>query len=295
MKLAEVIILNLNALRYFLAVCNYGSVSAAAQFLHISQPSVSNVIKDLEREFGVMLFQRRHRGMALTGEGEQLYSMCAKLLEDFDKIERTMHELGNKRKTLRLGVPPMIGAVMLPRILAEFPTQFADIKLDICEGGRYELVNHLHEEKIDVAILPHGTTDDTSLNLVKISTFEIVFCIHKNHPLSSATHISPSDLIQIPLVLFDDDFYQTEIIKRWFADKSVKPDILMQTRQLSTLRTMVESGVAAGFLIKELASESSDIAYISIGKELEIMVSLARKKDSHMSDSMKSFIEYMIK
>ena len=64
---------NLVQLKYFQAVCSYRTVSNAAEYLHISQPSLSCAIKELESEFGVLLFRRHHRGMKLTSEGEVLY------------------------------------------------------------------------------------------------------------------------------------------------------------------------------------------------------------------------------
>ena len=64
--------MNLNQLKYFYAVCEHGSLSDAAEYLYISQPSLSASIKALEKEFGVTLFSRRHQGMELTKEGKEL-------------------------------------------------------------------------------------------------------------------------------------------------------------------------------------------------------------------------------
>ena len=64
--------MNINQLKYFDAVCTFQSVSLAAEYLHISQPSLSSAIKELENEFGILLFKRHHRGMVLTPEGETL-------------------------------------------------------------------------------------------------------------------------------------------------------------------------------------------------------------------------------
>ena len=61
--------MNLMQLKYFNAICTFGTVSGAAEYLHIAQPSLSNAIKELEGEFGVLLFSRRHRGMVLTPAG----------------------------------------------------------------------------------------------------------------------------------------------------------------------------------------------------------------------------------
>ena len=108
--------MNLVQLKYFQAVCKYQSVSAAAEYLYISQPTLSSAIKELEREFGVSLFRRHHRGMVLTPEGTELLKHCERLLSHADQVERIMSDFGKRRNVLRLGVPPMIGSLFLPKI-----------------------------------------------------------------------------------------------------------------------------------------------------------------------------------
>ena len=93
--------MNLTQLKYFKAVCIYKTVSAAAEYLHISQPSLSNAIKEMEKEFGVSLFSRCHRGMVLTAEGKILFKMCDDVLERAEEMEKVMNDLGTERKRLR--------------------------------------------------------------------------------------------------------------------------------------------------------------------------------------------------
>lgn len=99
--------MNLSQLKYFYTVCVHGSLSDAAEYLYISQPSLSAAIKALEKEFGVSLFTRRHQGMELTKEGKILFEMCKDILVRTDQLENIMKDLGNERSRLRLGVPPM--------------------------------------------------------------------------------------------------------------------------------------------------------------------------------------------
>ena len=148
--------MNLVQLKYFHAVCVYQSVSAAAEYLHISQPSLSNAIKDLEDEFGVTLFFRHHRGMSLTEAGEKLFEMCGDLLSRAETAERVMNELGNKRNLLRLGVPPMIGSLVLPGIYNDFAKNNPALSLEISESGSFELSRRLSDGFLDMIFLPHN-------------------------------------------------------------------------------------------------------------------------------------------
>ena len=208
--------MDLLKLKYFNAVCTYRTVSGAAEALHISQPSVSSAIKDLETEFGVLLFMREHKGMMLTREGEILFNMSKNLLLEAEKTERIMYELGKKKSVLRLGIPPMIGSVMFPEIYRSFKENLPEVSLEITEGGRFELLKKLEDDSLDMAFLPHDMVLGTSLSHLKVKDFEIMFCTKKDSPLSKLKSVTAEDLLKTPLVLFSDGYFQTEEIKKWF-------------------------------------------------------------------------------
>ncbi len=287
--------MNLVQLKYFKAVCIYQSVSAAAEYLHISQPSLSNAIKELEDEFGVTLFFRHHRGMSLTKAGEELFEMCGDLLSRAETAERVMNELGNKRNILHLGVPPMIGSLILPGIYNDFAKNNPGLSLEISEGGSSELSRRLSEGFLDMIFLPHNKPVEKNLVSEKLGTLEIACCVSKGHPLQAKEEIEAMELRGIPLVLYKNGFYQTEEIKRWFSASRVDPDILLQTEQLSTIETIISSGVAAGFLFRRLIERNADLHAITLKEPIYAEVSLVRKKDAHSFGYMKTFREYINK
>ena len=287
--------MNLVQLKYFHAVCVYQSVSAAADYLHISQPSLSNAIKDLEDEFGVTLFFRHHRGMSLTEAGEKLFEMCGDLLSRADTAERVMNELGNKRNLLRLGVPPMIGSLVLPGIYNDFAKNNPDLSLEISESGSFELSRRLSDGFLDMIFLPHNKPIEKNLVSEKLGTLEIACCAAKDHPLQKKEEIKASDLRGIPLVLYKNGFYQTEEIKRWFSASGIVPNILLQTEQLSTIETIISSGAAVGFLFRRLIERNTSLHAITLKEAIYAEVSLVRKKDAHSFSYMKAFREYINK
>ena len=79
--------MNLTKLKYFHAICTFHSFSEAAEYLHISQPSLSNAIKELENEYGVSLFSRHYRGVSLTSEGQVLYNLSKDVLNRTEQAE----------------------------------------------------------------------------------------------------------------------------------------------------------------------------------------------------------------
>ncbi len=285
--------MNLNQLKYFYTVCIYGSLSDASEYLYISQPSLSSAIKGLETEFGITLFNRRHQGMELTKEGKVLFERCSDILNRTDQLENIMKDLGNERSRLRLGVPPMIGSLILPYIYRDFCNFNPDITLEIFEGGRNELLDKLSDNYLDMIFLIHNNFLNTKFMSTKVSRLEIVCCASKNNIIAKHKSVTPQLLKNTPLVLFENSFFQTEEIKKWFACEGINPNIILQTKQLSTMLSMISSNVAAGFTFRQLTETNKSFIAIPTEKSMYVDASLVWKKNSYHFGCMEKFKKYV--
>ncbi len=285
--------MNLIQLKYFVSVCETGTVSAAAENLYIAQPSLSNAIKEMEQEFGVKLFARQHRGMVITPEGERLYKMAKELLSRAQQTENIMKDMGKQRKILRLGVPPMIGSVVLPKIYRDFMSDNPDIHIEITEGGQQELLSRLSEGFLDMAFIPQENFEEKGFAGINIVKTEIVCCVSRENALADKESITAKELSKTPIVIFKDSFYHTEEVRKWFSDSKVKPNIILQTAQLSTIQSLVSNNIAAGFMFRPLIDEKKGFRAISASPVMDIDISLVWKKDSYFFSSMKKFLEYV--
>lgn len=286
--------MNLNQLKYFYATCIYGSLSEAAEYLYLSQPSLSASIKALEKEFGISLFNRRYKGMELTAEGKQLFEMCKDILHRTEQLENIMKDLGNERKKLRLGVPPMIGSIILPYIYRDFCQYHPDITLEIVEDGRDGLLDKLSENYLDMIFLLNNNALDAKFSSTKVARLEIVCCASKDNAITEHKSITPHLLKNTPLVLFKNSFFQTEEIKKWFGYEKVTPNIILQTKQLSTMLTMISSNVAVGFTFRELTKTNKAFIAIPTKNPMYADVCLVWKKDSYYLNCMEKFKKYVI-
>lgn len=285
--------MTITELRYFEAVCIYKSISRAAEFLHISQPSLSAAIKGLEDEFRVTLFQRRHRGVVPTAEGEALYKSCRELLSSFDDACSMMRELGGGRQTIRIGVPPMIGSLILPRLCGELIAERPDLTLSVTEGGSRELERRLAEGQLDMVFLTHTEELPEWTDSISVADMEVVLCVAEGDALSELGAVSPLDLAESALVLFSSAFYQTELIKKQFSDAGIKPKIILETEQLSTAMSLIESGSAAGFMFKELVGGRRGITTIPLKEKILVKISLARRNDAYLTDAMRALSAFI--
>ena len=280
-------------LKYFLAICEFGTISAAADYLHVAQPSLSLAIKELEREFGTRLFHRTHRGMFLTSEGELLLNMGRDIMDRTEATEKIMKEVGSNKKTLKLGVPPMIASLILPILYRDFLLQNPDINLDITECGKEEMVKKLLENDLDIALISHNKFPNADLNFLHIDTLEIVCSSSLCNPISQKSILSPKDLADVPLVMYKDGFFQSGEIKDWFSNQLIEPNILMKTNQLSTLTKLISSDTAVGFLFQKLAQTESNITAIPLHPPITAQISLVWKKQNFHFEAFQRFKSFL--
>lgn len=285
--------MNLNHLKYFYKVCLCGSLTEAAEHLYISQPSVSSAIKSLENEFGISLFKRTHSGMQLTPEGKVLFEACKELLSHAAQVENIMKDLGDKRKKLRLGIPPMIGSLLLPKIYRDFCCLYPDINLEITEDGRSELLYMLSENLLDIVFSLQNNTIDKNFSSYIIGNMEIVCCASKEHPVSKLKCVTPKILKNTPLVLFENSFFQTEKIKKWFSLENIQPNIIMQTKQLSTMLSMISQNVAVGFTFREIAQTNKNFVALPCQNPMSADICIVTNKNSYNFKSMEKFKSYI--
>lgn len=284
--------MKLTQLRYFQTACRCGSVTAAAELLHISQPTVSTAIRELEHEFGITLLDRKNRGFALTKAGQQLLEQANTLLKHADNLSAHMEQLGRASRPLRLGIPPMIGALLLPRLFREFFSVHTKMEVAITEGGRSELLHLLEENQLDLVFLPHDRPVDNVYHSAAVTQLETVFVVNPSHSLACRTQITIEELSREPLVLFKNSFFQTETILRRFQAQGITPRVLLYTDQLSTVRRLISSHIATGFLFRDLVSSQDQMISISLSPAIVSSVSLVWKPGDVFPD-MAKLIEYV--
>ena len=287
--------MNLVQLKYFHTVCQFQTVSEASEYLYISQPSLSASIKELEKEFGVLLFRRHHRGMVLTEEGEVLYNLSKDILEKCEQVENVMKDLGSKRKKLRIGIPPMIGSLIIPNVFRDFVLNNPDIEIKPFEYGRQELVKKLEEGLLDMVILPHVKPLQSRFSFMEIAKLEIACCTAKQNQEYKDKVVSPNDLKNKSIVLFENSFFQTEEVKKWFAKDGVEPNVILQTEQLSTMLSMIANDISLGFMFRKTIEKDDRLIPLLLKAPIYVKVSLVFKKDAYELNSMKKFKEYLEK
>lgn len=285
--------MTINQLIYFQAVCKYDGISRAAEALNISQPSISNAIRELEKEFDLVLFTRQYRKLLLTEEGAKLLSLTEDLLSRVDTINRVMLGLKNKRTVLRLGVPPMVGTSILPKLYSDFFETRPQLDVQITEDGGKRLAQLLSDGEIDMAFLPHSEPLGNEFLSIQLMQLQHLCCVSSKHPLAGRSSVSPRDLANETIVLFKNSFFQTERLLELFRSHGVTPNVALYTVQQSTLQNMIERNVAIGFMFDLLAAATPGIVGIPLEPAMYTKISLVWKRSSYLSADMDALIAYI--
>ena len=284
--------MTLSQMQYFQMVCLYQSVSRAAEELHVSQPSISNSIKDLEEEFGVLLFHRIKKRMVLTKEGEYFLGRVQAILSDTRELSQHMGAFGSERNTIRLGVPPMIGTILFPSMFRDFKPLYPEMQLDILEYGSRETIRLAEEDALDMAIVILNGLSTKEFNVLPILDTQIVCCLSTKHPLAKHKAIDFQQLAGEPLILLKEDSYQNFIIRQSFERHGLIPNVLLYSGQLLTIEKFITRNLACSFLFQNMVAETPGIAGIPLREPIPVRIGLIWKKDKQMYSNVSKFIDF---
>lgn len=280
-------------MRYFQTVCRYGSITKAAEELFVSQPTISFCIKELEAEFGVRLFHRRHNRLQLTVEGAFFLDKVNYILQSVDTLSTQMKDMGSNRNHVKLAMPAMLSTFLFPQIFNAYSQVYPQVELEMLETGSLQARKLVDANSVDIGITILDDAVQDSYNVLPLVTTELVFCVSKGHPLSERKQISFKELCDEHIILFKADSYQNIIIKRAFADVGVEPKILLYSSQLYTIKKFLSYGNAGAFLYRQVAESDSELVCIPLEQPIMQDVVLIWTKSGSLYSDCEKFIQFV--
>ena len=283
--------MDIKALRYFLAVAREENMSRAAEQIHVSQPTLSKQLKQLEDELGKQLFIRHAFNIELTDEGqllrkraEDLVTMADKILDEFS----TMDDFTGG--DLYFGLAESYQIRLLAREISLFRNRYPNLHYHITSGGSEQVLERLDKGILDFAVLVE-TPDYRKYNVLEFpETDRWVAVMHKDHPLAAKKAITVDDLIGVPLFCSEQSWNAD--IPRWAGDK-MKDLQLEGSFQLSYNGAIFASeglGILLSFDKLINTGSDSDLVGIPLVPALENKMYLVWKKYQVFSPIAEKFI-----
>ena len=282
--------MTLNQILQFFTVCQYCNFTKAAEALHLSQPGVSKSIRELEAECGTALFERHYNNISMTRSGEVLYEKAQRFMEHYRDFEAEAHALSALQSTLHIGVVPMCGNTVFPKLHAAFLKAYPESRIATVEDTASMLYDMLDQHELDFILCVTNHLPDAHYHYHVVKKSRLKLFVAASSPLADRTSIELADLRDVPLVLFPDHFGQTRYIRRLFQAQNIYPAILHQTNQVFTILEYIRSGAAAGFLSEEFAAEEPDLIPLTVTDIPPATINLVWNRDLDLYPSMQHFL-----
>lgn len=180
-------------LKIFKTVADLGGMSKAAKELHITQPSISQAIAELEKYYGVKLFERLSQKIYLTKEGELMLSFSRHILDSFEQMEAAMNQAAEK-SSLRIGCSVSVGTCLIEEILDEAKERIPQCQISVIVANSSEIEQLILTNEVDVGIV-EGMLKNKDLVITPVCEDELVLVCNMNHPLAKETMVT-LDMLQ---------------------------------------------------------------------------------------------------
>ncbi|NKB68863.1 MAG: LysR family transcriptional regulator [Candidatus Latescibacteria bacterium] len=240
--------MNLQHLRYFLAVAQSGGFTQAARQLHVTQPTVSNGIAELERTLGVKLFNRGSRRVDLTMEGRALVNYAVQVQDLLEEAQdRLQQRDGLPGAGFQFGAIDAAVIYLLPDILKEYMDTYPEMELSVQVAPSRYLVEDLLTNRSEFAVISlpfsHAKIDTTT-----IYQDAMPLVVSADHSFVPRASVALEEVVQEPLILFHADSVSRTIVDERLAEAGLAPTVVMEMRSPEAMRRLVEAGVGVSFL-----------------------------------------------
>lgn len=287
--------MELRQLQYFFEVAKQKSISKAAVILHISQPALSKMLKNMEEELGMTLLIRTNKTSELTDAGMVVYAYAKKINNDLKDMTTILNDLTElKQGEIHFGLPPIIGSLFFPDLLAKFHKLYPNIKITITEYGGAKVVKSVQEGELDLAVtvLP---VDEDLFDSYPIVKEDMKVIVHRDHRLANREIVDLSELREEEFIFYHEDFALHDLMWEKFLQAGYEPNILFKSSQWDLMSEMVVANLGITILPKSICERvKSDLVHIlDLTPTIPWNLAVIQKKDKYLSFAGRTFIQFI--
>ena len=285
--------MELRTLRYFLAAAQEGNMTHAADILHVTQPTLSRQMMDLEKELGTTLMLRGKQGLTLTDEGIFFRQRAEEIVELADRLEQAFAERNADISGLiAIGASEAIGSRLFAKLIKQFSEKYPLVQFSLYNETADNIKDRLEKGLVDVGLLlePVDTAKYDFIRLSQKETWGIL--MRDDHPLADREFITPEEIEAYSLILPLRERARAEILN-WLKREEKDLHIPLSYTLLSNAALLVEAGLGCAFCLDgALAIHSSPrLRFIPVSPEHTTRSVLIWKKNHLFSPATSLFIQ----
>lgn len=283
-------------LRIFACVCSEGSMSGAAKKLFMAQPSVSQAIMEMEKHYGVVLFERLGRRLYITAAGKKLLDYAHHIINLQEEVEREMRDLSSKGG-VRIGASMTVGSCILVDLVKRFKQASPGSNVESVVDNTSVIEEMLLLDQIDIGVV-EGAVHSADLTVKPFMDDELVLICSSGHPWAAKGAVSPGELEKAEFIVREQGSGTREMFESVMAAKGVKWRRTGVYNNAETIKKAVEAGLGVSVISKmavEAELESGELAAVQIrGMRFKRSFSIVHHKNKYISEVMKIFMDSCI-
>lgn len=279
-------------LQYFLALTKYENISSAAESLHLTQPTLSRQLKDMEDELGRKLFIRGNRKITLTDEGMILKKRAEEIVELYKKTQDEIAKANeNIKGEIYIGAAETEGVRFLAKTIAKIQKNFPLIHTHLISGDRATVIEQLDRGLIDFGLV-FGNIDKKKYDFIKIPYNDVFgVLMRRDSELASKDYILKEDLINKPLIISRQSVQEATVNILLDCDID-KLNIVATYNLLFNGSILVEEGIGYALCLDKIINicENSNLCFKRISNQADISLHLIWKKNQTFTKSSEKFL-----
>jgi LysR family cyn operon transcriptional activator len=279
----------LRHVRYLKAVVDHGSFTRAAQALHVSQPALSQQIKELEEHVGAQLLDRSGRKICPTDLGVVYLQHVDRALDELEQATRAVRDVEDlSTGAVRLGVTPSVAAYLIGPLLQRFRANYPDITLTVRVSSQESIEPALRDDDLDLGI-GFGDLPAQDIEATPLHEERPMLITGKGRISARKAAVTAKELAQIPLAILDTSFSTRRLVDHYFRSKNLRPTIVVEANSFEALIEIVRHTDLATILPANVIS--SGLVAIKLQPELEARrAALLRRRNAYCSAATRAFI-----
>ncbi len=282
-------------LTYFIEVARQLSFTKAARELHVSQPSISKMIRNLEDELKVTLLDRSARRVKLTDAGQALYERGLKIVDSLKNVTADLDDLTSGRKgNICIGIPPMVETSFFAIAIGEYKKKYPNIVIDLVEVGSKAVEEMVEDGSLDIGVVVLPVKNKVNFSMFAFVKDPIWLIVHPEHRLAGRDVVSITDLEEEPIVMFRKDFALHDHIVEKCREYGFVPKVLCESSQWDFMAEIVASKLGVALLPKVVCDKIGEgVKALPIAEEISPWhLAVIWKKDTYLSFAAREWLKY---
>lgn len=280
---------------YVLEVARWKSFTKASEALHLTQPTISKMIKNLEDELGVEVFIRKGKRVELTDTGRVIADHAQYICKSFENLTAELNDLTQLSKGLiRIGLPPMVGAHFFPHVMSQFRDKYPGLIIQMVEDGSKSIEAEVGNGSLDmgVVLMPSNPLLFDSFSFVDKS---LKLIVHPSHVLAGREEAALVELAQDSFILFREDFALHDRIIKECQRAGFEPHVIYESSQWDFISEMVAANLGIAMLPETVcaALDPNRVRVLSlIDPVIPWQLAMIWRKDGYLSFAAREWIRF---